>query len=179
MRIVKKLIWIPVVLCILYVALLTYLHLCTSSPTSVVEDFWDAYNRNDVNEMVACMDPQTEQIFTGGTDLASSLLSGITGFDLDLAAMINILPLFADTSLDTQQRITIDTIQVVSYSPAFDPAIAEPLISMIPELVNIMAERAVVEFRIEGVNTSVQLEVVYYGQDGWRIPMTSDLIPVV
>lgn len=44
-----------------------------------------------------------------------------------------------------------------------------------PELVNILAEDAVVEFQIQGTDIIGQLEVSYYGNDGWRISLDSEL----
>ena len=175
MKLVRRGIFDIILLGVLFGALSVYLNMFTSSPRGVVEQFYEAYNSSDINGMVACMEPGTEQIVSGGVDLTSSILGAITGVDLDLSALIDIMPLFADTSFDNTEQILIQNVHVVSYTPAFAPEITEPLIEIMPELVNILAEDAVVEFQIQGTDVIGQLEVSYYGNDGWRISLDSEM----
>ena len=171
MRWAKKGMLAVVLLGALVVGLQVYLHQFTSSPEGIVEDFFDSYNHADINGMVACMEPGTEQIVSGGVDLAGSVIGAITGIDLDLGAFVDIMPAFEDEVFDYAEEITIENVQVVSYTPAFEPELTETL-------VNVLAEDAVVSFQIAGTEESIQVEVVHYGTDGWRIPLDAELFPV-
>ena len=178
MRWAKKGMLAVVLLGALVVGLQVYLHQFTSSPEGIVEDFFDSYNHADINGMVACMEPGTEQIVSGGVDLAGSVIGAITGIDLDLGAFVDIMPAFEDEFFDYAEEITIENVQVVSYTPAFEPELTETLVEFMPALVNVLAEDAVVSFQIAGTEESIQVEVVHYGTDGWRIPLDAELSPV-
>ena len=157
MRWAKKGMLAVVLLGALVVGLQVYLHQFTSSPEGIVEDFFDSYNHADINGMVACMEPGTEQIVSGGVDLAGSVIGAITGIDLDLGAFVDIMPAFEDEVFDYAEEITIENVQVVSYTPAFEPELTESLVEFMPALVNVLAEGAVVSFEIAGTEESIQV----------------------
>lgn len=158
---------------ILIIGLKVYLVQFTSSPQGVVEDFFYAYGRSDLNGMVSCMEPGTEQMVSGATDLAGSLVGILTGVDFDFGALVDLMPFLAEMGFGYMEQIPISDIKVVSYTPAFAPELTDFLIGLMPELVNVMADAAVVSFQIEGIE--MQVEVIHYGADGWRIPMDSQL----
>lgn len=146
-----------------------------SSPEKVVTQFFNAYNNSDVNGMLDCMDPATEEIFSAGTDLMSSLLGEITGVDLDLNALLGLAPVLADTAFDYAEYITVEDIRIVSYTPIYNSDWIEVLIDFIPPLVSVLAEEVVVEFRVAEVDAIAHLELFYYQGAGWRIPMDAEL----
>lgn len=160
---------------IFLVGLLVYLHQFSSSPQGVVEDFFSAYNHADIRGMVDCVEPIAEQLVNGGTDLASSLLGAFTGIDFDLGIVLDVMPAFSDSALDSTPQIPIENAQVVSYTPSFAPKLTKALVSLIPPLVNVMADDAIVSFQVSGTDVVLQADVVNYGTDGWRIPMDSTL----
>ena len=88
------------------------------------------------------------------------------------------MPAFEDEVFDYAEEITIENVQVVSYTPAFEPELTETLVEFMPALVNVLAEDAVVSFQIAGTEESIQVEVGHYGTDGWRIPLDAELSPV-
>lgn len=175
MKFVKRFIPIILLFAVLSGGLLVYLKQFSSSPERTVESFFAAYNTSDINGMVACMEPQTEQLVQGGTGIASSLFGAITGVDLDLGDLIDLMPLFANTEFDYTEEIFISDIHVISYTPIVDSEVITLLIDFMPDLVNVLAKDAVVGFRINGTDVTAQLEVNFYGNDGWRIPLDADL----
>lgn len=152
-----------------------YIDRKVSSPEKVVAQFFDAYNNADVNGMLDCMDPAAEEVFSAGADLMGSILGEITGFELDLNALIGLAPVLADTAFDYTEHATVEDIRVVSYTPAYNPEWTEPLINFMPALISILAEEAVVEFRIAEADAIAHLEVFYYQGVGWRIPMDAEI----
>lgn len=175
MKVAKRFITVILLLALIGGVIFVYLKQFSSSPQKTVEHFFDAYNTSDINGMVACMEPQTEQLLQGSTGIASALFGAITGVDLDFGDLIDLMPLFANTSFDSSEEIFITDIQIISYTPIADSEIIPLLIHYMPDLVNVLAKDAVVEFRIEGTDVTAQLEVVFYGNDGWRIPLDADL----
>ena len=101
----------------------------------------------------------------------------MTGVDLDLNALVDLLPAFSDTEFDSTPRIEIENVQVIAYTPSstFPPDVTEALVNAMPALVNLLAEDATVAFQFAGEDVSTTVEVIRYGSDGWRIPMDSDL----
>lgn len=122
-----------------------------------------------------CIEPLAGQLVNGGTDLASSLLEAFTGIEFDLGIVLDVMPAFSDSPLDSTPQIPIENAQVVSYTPSFAPELTTALVSLIPPLVNVMADDAIVSFQISGTDVVLQTDVVNYGADGWRIPMDSTL----
>lgn len=90
MKFLKRSLIAVLVLGLLLGGVVVYLKQFSSSPQATVERFFDCYGNSDINGMVACMEPQAEQM-------------------------------------------------------------------------------------VAGLDTPIQVEVVFYGSDGWRIPMDSDL----
>lgn len=177
MKRARSVLLVIVLLGILFGALQIYLHQFSSSPQGVVEDFFDAYNHSDVNGMAACMEPGTESLVSGSVDLVGSVLGAMTGVDLDLNALVDLLPALSDTEFDSTPHIEIENVQVIAYTPSstFPPDVTEALVNAMPALVNLLAEDATVAFQLAGEDVSTTVEVIRYGSDGWRIPMDSDL----
>ncbi len=55
-----------------------YIFLTNSTPEKTVQKFVKAYNNNNAEDMLSCMDPGTQQYFTG----ILSLLAGTNGYDV-------------------------------------------------------------------------------------------------
>lgn len=173
MKVMKRCAAIFILIGILFIGVKIYLTQFASSPAGVVESFFDAYNHSDINGMVSCMEPGTEQMVSGATDLAGSLLGVLTGFDLDFGALVDIMPFFSDTGFDHTPQIPISDVRVISYTSAFSPELTDLLVNFMLEFINVIADTAVVSFQVEG--TELQVDVINYGADGWRIPLDSAL----
>lgn len=164
------------ILAMLVIGLKVYLVQYASSPQGAVEGFFSAYNNADIQGMVSCMEPGTEDLLSGGTELANAVVKALLGVDLHLDALIDVMPAFANQLVGDTEMVAIQNVQVLSYSPVIDAKLADFLVGLMPELVNVLADEAVVAFEIE--DAAAQLEVRFYGENGWRIPLDTELLPL-
>lgn len=85
----KKLIGIIVAICIAR-AVLFYFFGNTSTPEKTINDFEKAFNEQDYNGMLDCIEPVTATAIRGGVNLVGGL------FGLDGQSLIDVFPLLTD-----------------------------------------------------------------------------------
>ncbi|MDD3369382.1 MAG: hypothetical protein PHP50_10960 [Lachnospiraceae bacterium] len=140
-----------------------------NGPDDVVEDFLTAIQEMDINEMIGCMDPKSEKQLNAVMGISGSVVGAVTGFDLDMSAAAELLPMFMDGSeYDTMEIEVLDTDVVYSGN-----AMADAIPFEIEGLDKIFAKDAEVSvtIMIDGETESDTVECHNYGWGNWRIEM--------
>lgn len=165
----NTLLTIALVIFILVTAFSLYLKYFVSGPEDTVNAFFDAYNSSDINGMIECMDPTYQNAYSAMSDMAGSLVSGLTGFDVDFGQLASLTPYLAEAEglLPDAELISVK----ISYSgnklAAF---LAESPVNIIGiEKVLASDATATVTFTLEGQTYTEDLPLASYGWGDWRI----------
>ena len=139
------------------------------SPVQIMEQFYNAYNEQDLNTLVTCLDPQVENAYTTLNSTLGTLL-GI-GFQ-DIA---NLAAAFESLGLAGNSRIDPDQIDVISvkYTGSRIGNWAANFVEKIYWLGNLAGQKAQVSISYPDISAGsiafVELGFSYFDEFGWRI----------
>lgn len=91
----------------------------SSSPGNTIRNFFNSYNKLDVDGMLDCIEPTTAKGVKALFNIADGVLGGILGVKISVKDVLDVLPLFA-SFMDGYGDIKMPRINIISMSTATD-----------------------------------------------------------
>lgn len=165
----NTIITIALIVGILVTAFSLYLKYFVNGPEDTINAFFEAYNSSDINGMIECMDPTYQNAYSAVSDIAGSLVSEFTGFDVDFGQLADLAPYLAEAEglLPDAELISVD----ISYSGnKLASFLAESPVNIIGiEKVLASDATATITFTVEGQTYTEDIPLATYGWGDWRI----------
>ncbi len=170
-----------------------YFSYMVPTPEGVVQTFMDSNDKGDYKTMFSCFDPKSQELLNVGGNLASSLISSLTGFSFDFDTANTISSALGEYIVTEDQKCHATNFKVESIEGEKLKAFVEQFGTKIKSIGNVLGSKAVVSFEVDNKEHCVsvaqnsaagntpqvpadatriryRVEVKNYGKSGWKIP---------